>query len=196
MRCLKAISLIVVYGMLTLLIRLNACKLVWIYEFGFVISSIIIIGSGQQNIVNLDTFFIFVVIGYILSPFVTIAVYWITFSKIPHIKFSLSITWETLLNVVIEETIWRHLLLLWVERLKLNIYLSILMSFMVLILFIFSHSNINSVRNGIDMFLYSTILLLFAYLLPGANIGLHLGRNVSCENALEERDEGNKYMRN
>ena len=171
------------------MIRLIKNNVVFIFEFIFLSIYLYIFCKPSQGISSIDCYFIYLMIGYLLSPLLTTITYMSVYFNLPNIRFSFSVTWDLLFNVVWEEVIWRHLFLFLLLGLHYNFYFNICLYLIQLLLFVVSHSNIKCLRDGIEMFLYSTFLLVSAYLYPGMNLGLHLGRNVSCANVMEEQNE-------
>lgn len=187
MICLTMLSIIFIYILLTGLFRRNYKTAILIVEFIYLIISINYTGM-RTCICNLNLEnFLFFLLGYCMSPIIIIVIYTIVFLKIPHIKFSIHIRMEILLGVLIEELIWRHLLLFWVDTLKLTFFQTLQICFVVMFLFVLSHSQINGYRNGIEMFCFSIVLVFMAYFFPGMNIGLHLGRDICIKNFMDKK---------
>lgn len=185
--------MILLYCILTILIRLKKNIVVYIFGSLFLVIYLCVFCKPNQDILSIDRYFLYVVIGYLLSPLLIIITYMSVFFTFPRIRFSFFITWDLLFHVLWEEVIWRHLFLYLLLGLHKNLYFNICVCLIQLVLFVVAHSNIKSLRNGMDMFLYSAFLLVSAYLYPGMNLGLHLGRNVSCSNLMEEQNETDQY---
>ena len=183
---------LILYFIIAIALRNKHIKLA---IFSEIILLIVVLQSCDISGVQVDPslFCMRVVIGYLLSLIVLyityISVFWIK----PKVKRNMCITMESVLSVVIEEIVWRFCFLSILESMKSSFICSILLATLENFLFIFSHFQVNrtNIKDGIEMFLYSCILLIFGKLFWGINIGLHLGRNVLCKE--EEKNERTSF---
>lgn len=181
------IKLICFYGIITFLFKFKKYKLV--YFFCFIITLMFLKRIDFSGFLTIK-FFLFSIIGYVISPLIVTISYVSTFFVRPKIEFSYRFSPILLCDVLLEEYLWRHLFLLILLNMRVSLIENLLISVIQLFLFIFSHSNIKKRKDFLEMYKYSCLLLLTAYLLPGMNVGLHLGRNVCCSNAREVCNEG------
>lgn len=171
---------------------LKVNKLVWVLELIFLVSSIWVFNLISNISCTLSDYILRMVVGLAISPLLTIVTYLMVFAKMPDIKLTLNIPWELLLEAIWEELIWRDMFFLWLMELPVNIVMNTVLSVIVIILFVLSHSNCHSMKDRLEMFLYSGVIMVVAYFYPGMNLGLHLGRNIVCNAAKELKNESIK----
>ncbi len=181
------IKLISFYGIITFLFKLKKYKVG--YFFGFIVSLMFLKRVDFFHFLTIKFFFC-AFLGYFISPFIVTITYMSTFFVRPKIELSYRFSPILLCDVLLEEYLWRHLFLFILSDMRVSMIENMFLSIIQLLLFIFSHSDIKNKKDFIEMYIYSCLLLLTAYLLPGMNIGLHLGRNVCCSNAREVCNEG------
>lgn len=186
----------VFYIFFSIVIRINKSqKCFWRILF-IMISCLVFLMVILNNISDMDKYFTYMVYGYLLSPLLVFITYRGVFGAIPNIKISFAISWDILFSVILEEIIWRHLFLNLLHKQNNNLCVNICMCAVQLFFFVVAHRNIGSLRRGIEMYVFSGLLLMTAYLFPGMNIGIHLGRNVSCMVSGGLINEQNEYIRN
>lgn len=183
---MQNISLILLFFVYTVIIKLNKNPILfWCISF-MVILLLLFVREPYENIVNLDTYFWYALLGYLLGPLLTVVTYIVVFFSLPHLKIPFSFSWDLLFSVVVEEILWRHLFLDVLYNMDNSLYVNLCICIVQLLFFVVAHSNVKCLREGLEMFIFSALLVIVAFFYPGMNIGLHLGRNASC--AIERRD--------
>ena len=129
-----------------------------------------------------SSFFVYVVIGYFISPVILVFTYYLVFRKIPKLHLTVTFSWEMLLGVIEEEIIWRNTVFMLLYRSEFEFLFSAFIVIMFNSLFIFSHpkEKVETYNDMIEMFLFSMILSMVGLLCNGSNFGVHLGRNAVC----------------
>ena len=124
------------------------------------------------------------VLGYLVTPIVFNFTFWSGFGEKRHFKFKSNMFEKSLINisvVIYEEIMWRHAAIIFFRENGIPFYIEISSLIVITVLFVFSHATINLDDNLVEiveMLLFSVGLLVAAMCFPGANIGLHLCRNV------------------
>jgi len=122
---------------------------------------------------------LYILIGIILSPFVTYLTYIIVFKqklrmKLPKPNISM------IISSTLEEFVWRHIILSQLIILTNRIMLiefSIILSIIISSIFFTLGHKQKTIMNYIEMFLFTLVISVGYLLFEGINIGLHIGRN-------------------
>lgn len=129
-------------------------------------------------------FIVFLILGFIIAQYIIKFLYLLIFKIELETYKKISIVMIHVITVIIEESIWRIVFMYSLYHLIyyfLPIGLSWTLSIMIeSCLFVLIHK-INSVRDFIEMYIFTIILSISQIFLPYFNWGLHLGRNCYIE---------------
>jgi len=113
------------------------------------------------------------------------------YGRLPKMEINIQTDVFVLINVIVEEFLWRHILLWNMDGAKeKSIVMCVLVGFALTFLFVFSHRDVRCARDFMEMYLFSLVLLAVASRLPGMNIGLHWVRNMMCKESEVNTDGG------
>lgn len=179
------IKCIGVFSLFILLMHVTKMeKIIWEYtiEIFLVIISCTFFDFRKVNLFDISLW-VHVVIGYASSPIVLCITYYIVFRSFPKIRWNLKVNWSNVVNVIEEEMIWRCLVYKYVHMINQHAIIQILLFLIFNIMFIYAHPKraIGNLYNGLEMFLYSFLILVGGFFCEGFNYGLHLGRNDLCD---------------
>lgn len=139
-----------------------------VYNIFLVILAILFFKPNYINIIN-------GMIGFWISPFITnLFIQIINFRVIP-INRGYILKEELILKAITEELLWRELFFQYI-LLDRSIYMCVINIIIFSFLFLGTHK-IKNKKNFVEMFCYTTLLYFSAFVFPGMNYGLHIGRN-------------------
>ncbi len=140
---------------------------------------LIIILILGHDMIKIENEVITIILNSILGFIISIIMFEIIYAAYRYNqikKISIFNKIELLFSVIIEELVWRKIVLDSVNSILIymDIYINyFILAFFITIFFVLAHN-----KKTIEMFVYSYFLCIGSFILPGINFGLHLGRNL------------------
>lgn len=190
---MKLLIMFFFYIVIAFFIRKGKVVVTCILEGFFAILCMVLTKDVIHKPVDFSFICLYAMVGFLLGGQLTKLTYLLVNRTCPRMIISFSISWDTLIDVVIEEMVWRFPLVIFSKsENEFNPVEMVVFYALVTVLFVMAHNNVRTVKEAMEMYLFSLILLGAAFWEPGLNVGLHLGRNVSCQKTIEEHD-GRSY---
>ena len=128
------------------------------------------------------------VVGLLLSPIVLNLTYYIVFKKWLFQRFVIKKSkidlWTLFNNALIEEIIWRDLILVFLIINTNNIFIIFLNVLLLTYFFVLTHK-VKFGKKMLEMLLFSLIISISSLVAFGLHYGLHIGRNIYIAKTLD-----------